>query len=337
MIVIPFLLFLLAPGFQSFQAPRIGIIDFYGVRKVSEKRIREALGVKEGDLLPPSKSDAEVRLEKVPGVVRARLEAVCCEQGKAILYVGIEERGAPHFSYRFPPEKAVTLPEEIAETYHKFLTAVEQSARAGDSTEDLSQGHALAANPEVRALQEWFITYANVHLNALRDVLRNSADSEKRAIAAYVIGYAERKSDVINDLEYALQDPNDSTRYNAIRSLTAIAVLAQKDPEQKIHVSVTWFVEMLNSILWNDRYKAAKALVILTENRDAGDLEQLRNRALLSLIEMARWKSLTHALPSFILLGRVAGIPEQEIHKAWSDGEREATIDKILEIEHINK
>src|SRR5260370_19063264 len=46
----------------------------------------------EGDPLPPSKGDVEDRLEKIPNVVRAQLEAVCCEEGKAILFVGVEEK-----------------------------------------------------------------------------------------------------------------------------------------------------------------------------------------------------------------------------------------------------
>src|SRR5258706_15988056 len=79
--------------------PRIGVIDFYGVQKVSMEKLRKALAVKVGDGLPSSKGDVESRLNEVPGVVGASLQAACCEDGKAILYVGIEERGAAHFEY----------------------------------------------------------------------------------------------------------------------------------------------------------------------------------------------------------------------------------------------
>jgi hypothetical protein len=326
-----FLLCLLAPGLLGGQAPRIGIIDFYGLRKVSEKQIREVLGVKEGDALPPSKADVEERMEQVRGVVRARLEAVCCDDGKAILFVGIEERGAPHFSFRRPPDGEVALPEEIVQTYHRLLTVYEQLVRKGDAAEDWTRGHALAANPDARALQERLLAYADGQVTTLRDVLRNSADSEQRAIAAYVIAYAPKKSLVVNDLQYAMQDPNDSVRNNAMRALGAITVLASRDPELGIQVSPTWFIEMLNSILWTDRNKATSALVNLTESRDPKTLDQLRERAFPSLIEMARWKSLGHALPAFILLGRVAGVEEQEILDAWSTGEREALVARIVE------
>src|SRR5712671_6192182 len=90
-------LFLLVLASISAQDLRVGVIDFYGLRKTSESQLRKALGVREGDLLPASKGDAEAKLDQVSGVVESHLEAVCCDDGHTILYVGIEERGATHF------------------------------------------------------------------------------------------------------------------------------------------------------------------------------------------------------------------------------------------------
>jgi hypothetical protein len=45
---------------------------------------------------------------------------------------------------------------------------------------------------------------------------------------------------------------------------------------------------------------------------------------------MARWDTLAYALPPFLLLGRVAGLPDAEIQRRWSAGEREPVIDKAL-------
>ncbi len=57
--------------------PRIDAIDFYGLHQVSDVLVRQALGVKEGDRLPPSKIDAEERLLDIDRVIGAHLEAVC--------------------------------------------------------------------------------------------------------------------------------------------------------------------------------------------------------------------------------------------------------------------
>lgn len=321
---------LLAQTLSLAQVPLIGIIDFYGVRKVSEERLLKVLGAREGDPLPPSKSVVEERLEQVSGVVRARLESVCCADGKAILFVGIEEKGAPHFNFRTPPNSEVRLPDQVVETYRQFLAALERAVRSGDARDDLTRGHSLMADPECRVLQLKFEEFAKSNLKLLRDVLRESGDDEHRSVAAYVIGYAENKRLVVDDLQYAMQDPADAVRNNAMRALAAIAVPALKDPELGIRVSPTWFIEMLNSIIWTDRNKAAFALVTLTESRDAGVLDQIRTSAMDSVIEMARWKSLGHALPAFILAGRIAGVAEEEIQRAWSDGEREAVLEKAL-------
>jgi hypothetical protein len=322
-------LFLLAASVAA-QTPRIGIIDFFGRRTVSESTLRAALGVKEGDELPPSKGNVEEALEQVPNVVNARLEAACCEDGKAVLYVGIEERGAPHFNYLNPPSKPVLMPDEVHDEYVLFLADVGAAARGGNTSEDLSQGHSLLSDEKVRKRQLKFVEFADAHLPKLREVLRESIDEEHRAIAAYVIGYAPKKADVVGDLQHALRDPDDTVRNNAMRSLGAIAVLAMRQPDLEIKVSPTWFIEMLDSLIWMDRNTAAASLVTLTEKRDKAVLDHLRERAVPSLVEMARWKHLPHALPAFILLGRIAGMQETEIQDAWAKGDRESVIRKVL-------
>jgi hypothetical protein len=306
--------------------PKIGIIDFYGLNKVPESRVRQALGVKEGDPLPPSKGATEERVDAVIGVVESHLEAVCCEAGDAILYVGIEERGATHFELREPPEGDVALPADITDTYRRFTAALESAVRRGVSGDDLTQGHSLMADPSTRALQEQFPALARTYLADLRSVLRNSSDEEQRAAAAYIIGYAPKKSEIVNDLQFALRDADAGVRNNAARGLIALAVLARLNPASEVKVSPTWFIEMLNSLSWSDRNKAVGALSTLTETRDPQVLAQLRERALPALIDMARWKSLGHALPAYVLLGRVAGWTEEQIQESWSRGDRDSVI-----------
>jgi hypothetical protein len=227
---------------------------------------------------------------------------------------------------RDPPDKDVSLPPEIVSTYNRFLEAAQAAARRGSTEEDLTHGHPLMADGSARAVQEMFPALADQHLAEIREVLRNSDDEVQRAMAAYVLVYASRKSDVVNDLQYALKDADAGVRNNAARSLLALSVLAKLNPSSDVRISPTWFIEMLNSLSWSDRNRALKALQTLTDSRDPLVLDQLRTRALDALIDMARWKTLSHALPAFILLGRVAGMPEPEIQAAWTSGDREAVI-----------
>lgn len=320
-----FLLFAL-PLLTFAQAPTIGFVDIYGARKVTADEIRKQLAITEGGHLPASKGDMEERLEEMPGIVTAHIEAACCDEGKVILYIGIEEKGAPHFDYRVPPTEEIRLPEEVTSAYDEFLQAVRATKKSGQTSEDLSRGYSLIADPNVRAAQLRFVPLANTHFEALRKVLRNSSSEEQRAIAAYVIGYADRKTVAVDDLQYALQDSDDTVRNNAIRSLAAFAVLAQKDKDSELRVSPTWLIEMLNSVVWSDRNNAAIALVNLTESRDARVLGQIRERALPALREMAGWQYLAHALPAYIVLGRVEGVPEEQLRDLWSKGDRGTVI-----------
>lgn len=300
------------------QVPKVGNIDLYGLGKVSKERVLHALKLHTGDSLPGSKGDMEDRVNEIPGVVAARVEAVCCEGADISLFIGIEERGGPHVAFRSEPAGNETLPEELTAAYHEFAGAVQRGAAQGQA-DRVSLGY-----------QQRFAAFAEGHLDELRQVLRNAAESEERAVAAAVIGYAPNKLDVVNDLQYAIQDPDEFVRDNALRSLRAIALLAVKQPRLGIRISPTWLIELLNSLALSDRTQAVDVLITLTDTGDRAVLDQLRERALPSLVEMARWEALRYALPPFVLVGRLAGLSDEESQRSWSRGEREPVIDKAL-------
>ncbi|MFN0169868.1 MAG: HEAT repeat domain-containing protein [Bryobacteraceae bacterium] len=311
------------------QFPKVESIDFYGVKKTSRERLQKALGLGESERLSASKTTLEERLDKVSGVVASHVEAVCCENDGILLFVGVEEKGGTHFAPRSAPFGKADLPPEILEAYSDFTEAAARAAQAGNLAEDLTRGHSLMADLTARGAQERFVGLAELHIAALRKVLRESADEDQRTVAAFVIGYYPTKRLVVDDLQIALQDPSASVRANALRAFGAIAVLAVSDPELGIKVQPTWFIELLNSVVWSDRVKAVSTLLNLTDGREPRILESMKERSVESLIEMARWKSLRHAIGPFTLLGRMAGFPEEEIRQAWTEGDREIVIKKL--------
>jgi hypothetical protein len=313
--------------------PRIGDIEIYGARKVSVQKIRSALGAGPGDFFP-SREDAEERIDKISGVVASRIEATCCDRQKSILYVGIEERDSPHVEFHPAPTGIVALPPELVDKYQAFLDAVGDSIRGKNADEDLTNGYSLMADPECREIQQSFIPLVANNLALVDRVLRESSDPEQRAMAAYVLQYGPRgprtSTIVVNGLQWALRDQDDNVRENAVRALKAVAVGAKLHPEQQIRIEPTWFVELMNSVVWSDRRNATLALVNLTEQRDPEMLALIRERALPSVIEMARWHDMEHALPAFILAGRLAGLDEKAIQEAWVTGNREPVLKKAL-------
>jgi hypothetical protein len=308
------------------QAPKIGSINFYGLRRQTEDKLLKTAGIEPGNPLPGSKGDLEEKLESASGVVAARVEAVCCEGANAILFIGIEERGAPHFDTRPAPGGTAVLPEDLVGDYRAYLQAVQRAAQRGAGAEDYSTGEPHLADPAAPAFEERFRSFATDSVALLRDVLRNTGDPEQRAVAASLIVFAPKKIEVLNDLQYALQDADESVRANAVRSLKAIAVLAQKRPDLGLKVSPTWFIEMLNSLALSDRQQAAEALVILTDGGNVPALDLMRERSLNTLVEMARWRTLRYALPAFLLVGRIAGVPDADLQTQWQSGDRDTAI-----------
>jgi hypothetical protein len=313
------------------QAPRVSTIDFYGLHHLKEERLRKALGFTEGDPLPASKSDVEERLEEIDGVVQARLEAVCCDSaGRSAVYIGIEEKGAPHYELREDPMGTPLLPDVVVENYTRFLRALADASATGEAAEDLTRGESHMENARCRALQDLFSGYAGLYQKQLRAVLADSANEFHRAAAACILAYSKDKASIVPHLQRAMTDPDAAVRNNALRALTALAVYARLNPEAGVRVEPTWFIEMLNSLRWNDRRQAARALVTITDARDMALLGQVRERALPALVEMARWRHLDHALPAFLLLGRIADLGEQQIQEEWTSGDREKLIKMVL-------
>ena len=309
----------------------VGIVDFYGLRQITEAQVRQALRIVEGDTITESTlRNAEKRLRALPGVSDGRVDGVCCDNGKLLVYVGVEEQGTPALRFNPPPSGHPRLPDEVVRAGAAFDAAFEKAIERGDAEEDQSQGHSLMHDPGARAVQEGFVALADRYGRQLREALRDSADGEERARAAQVLGYATDKGSVVNDLSSAMRDPNAEVRNNATRALWLIAVFAHKAPDRRIQVPAEPFVDLLNSLTWTDRNKASLAMMSLTESRDPALLSILRQKAVPALTEMARWKNSGHAIASVMILGRVAGIPESDLASAVAIGNHATIVDAAL-------
>jgi hypothetical protein len=318
------------------QALKIGIVDFYGLNKISPGEIRKLLTFKEGDTIvlggeaPAVFRSSEERLTRVPGVVRVRLEPVCCDSGAVIVFVGIQEQGAPTLQFRSTPTGAERLPTDIVQTGQEFSKAMMSAIQRGDAGEDRSQGHSLMHDPAARAIQERFVEFARRDLPSLRAVLRNSSDAAERALAAQVVAYAADKQSVVDDLVWGMSDPADGVRNNAMRALMVFAEARPAPDGSTLRIPAGPFIGFLQSLVWSDRNKASSALMALSTRRDPALLAELRKSALPPLVEIARWKSAGHALPAFLTLARVAGYPDDDANALWDRGNREVVIQAAI-------
>jgi hypothetical protein len=308
--------------------PPIAAVDLYGRFEIADSVVLRALAMKPGDAVPDSAAAAAAveRLKALPGVVAVHLAPVCCDGG-TLLYVGLEHAGAAALRFRDAPLGSARLPDEVIAAGERFDRAFQAAIDAGDFAEDDSLGHSLMHFSAARAAQEAFVPLAARHGAALRTVLRESADPAARALAARVLAYSADKRSVVDDLVYAMSDPDETVRNDGMRALGLIAGLAERRPGLGITVPYEPFVGLLRSPIWTDRNKASFALVQLTASRDPALLDTLAREVLPELTRMARWHSLGHALPALVILGRIAGMPEDAILAAAGTGARGAILD----------
>jgi hypothetical protein len=315
------------PVAASAQVPRVGIIDFYGLRKTTPAQVKEVLGIRVGDSLTSmALFEVPARLASLPGVASAGIHPVCCEEGKTMLYVGILEDSTPPIQFRPAPNGKSRLPDEVVQAAIAFSNAHMRAIMSGNSKEDVTQGHSLMADSAARMTQLSFIPLAAKYADTLRNVLRTADDPAHRAFAGEVLAYSANKASVVNDLVYAMKDPSAEVRNNATRALALIALYGGQHPEAKISVPYEPFIDLLNSLAWTDRNKASLALMQLTESRDPKLLAALKAKAFDSLVDIARWTNPGHAAAGIFILGRMAGIPDSDAYAMLEKGEAEKVI-----------
>lgn len=304
-------------GPAAAQLPRVGSIDFYGLRRLSPADLVGAIGIQIGDSITFSRNavrdSIRPRLLAVSGVDDAEISFVCCDAGRTLIYVGIRETGSPALEFSPAPTGDDRLPDEMIAAERELLRAWMEAVQRGQAEEDDAAGHAMMRYGPARAIQDGFPAFAARSTPLLRRVLHNSSDAHHRAVAAQIIAYAPDKSSVVPDLVRALRDADGTVRNNAMRALAVMASYAQEHPETNLRVPLDPFIGLLNSVIWTDRNKASLALAALTTGRDPELLAMLRARAFDSLVEMARWRIYGHAAPAAIILGRIAGLPDSKI------------------------
>jgi hypothetical protein len=322
------LLFVLAFS-ASVQIPAdtLYAVDLYGLRLVSEASVRAAVGLRAGDPRPTSIEPIRARVSAIEGIAEARVSAVCCsENGRTILYVGVRESGTAPLSFRAAPTGDSELPADVMAAGRRFESALIGAVQRGTTAEDHSQGHALAEDAALRATQDAFVEIAAEDRDTLVHVLHHAQNAAHRALAAQILAYAPDRRLAARELIYAAGDPDEAVRNNAVRALAVLAEWLSQHAQSSVVIPATPFIDFVNSVSWTDRNKGVMVLLPLTASRNPELLRELRTRGLDSLVEMARWSSAGHALGSFLILARLAGVDDGEAFRAWQSSQREAII-----------
>jgi len=308
----PLLLIFLA--FPQPQPSKIKHIDFYGLRTVSLEDASKALGIQPGDSLKIDRPAAKKRLL----VLESIADAVIIEMfmpGNEMLLVGVQEKGSPVPVFHNAPSGDAQLPPGMMEAYSAALKLGYEGMMKGKSGEERINGHSFPKYGPAAKQQHRLAELALANPTQVRTVLRHSKYPEQRAVAANAISYFEDKKGIIEDLVFAVSDPDSGVRNNAIRALSVLAEWANGQDEVRVEFDFSPLIVLLESLKWTDRNKAAALLDSLTFGRDEKLLNQLRENSIPALSEMSKWHSVGHAVYSIHILGRLARISEEEIFK----------------------
>jgi hypothetical protein len=245
--------------------------------------------------------------------------AICCdEKGNRVLFIGLPGTSNRKFTYNGVPDGNEHLPLDLRQIYSRLDRAIEAAVRTGGKAaqEDDSKGYSLLNDSSARSLQLQVHQWALTHERELIQVLRSSSSVKDRRIASDALGYARQSREQVKALIYATRDPDDEVRNNATR---ALCILVRANPSLAVAIPSNAFVDMLNSGIWTDRNKGPSLLMEMTVNRRPDLLDKIGSGAIDSLIEMADWRDTSHAYFARVILGRVAGIPEDRLRQlAWN-------------------
>jgi hypothetical protein len=314
----------------SLTAEQLGAIEFFGYQGMDLAAVRHALTVHSGDSYTVETKDLVSRVVlKATGKPPTDIAAICCDaEGRRLLFIGLAGATSKPLTFNPVPSGSSRLPPEFVMLYQRVDRAIEAAVRKGGTAaeEDDSQGYALIKDPAARSLQlaarQWILK----NEKKIYDVLAHSSDAAHRRIASDALGYGQQNPLQLEALLRASRDSDDEVRNNATR---ALGVLVKADERKAATVPPDFFIQMLNAGTWTDRNKGAALLLQLTVSRDPKLLAQIHAGAFDSLVEMASWRGLSHAYFARMVLGRVAGVAENQLGELASQGSAKQLLDAV--------
>ena len=308
-------------GTAALRGDKIGDIEFYGYKGLDPAKVRAALPIHEGgEYSDKVKEQVREAVTRAIGKPPSDVAIVCCdEKSRRLVFIGLPGESLKKLTYNPQPEGKEKLPKEIFDLRGRVDEGLFNLIRNNTPgrNEDDSNGYFLVNDPAVRALQMQFHDWAVQHEAEVLSVLEHSASRDDRRVASEAAGYIGQSGEQIQALTRATRDVDEDVRNNATR---ALGVLLRSKAKVAAQIAPDNFIAMLSSGTWSDRNKGGMVLFQMTETRDSELLAKIRASAMDALIEMSKWRRFNHAFMSRLILGRVAGLPEDRIKMLAMNG-----------------
>ncbi len=248
----------------AFPIAKLGAIDVYGSRRVDSEAARSLLGYEVGKLAVHSKAHfglVERALREKYNLAYAKVSYIYFhsgeEEGRAYIGVDLVDAEDSHRLRFLPtPSGHPEDPEGLVARWRAYEDKAYQLMVAGaiDPSEPRCRikhcpygfGH-----PEFDPLELSFVEKVPAAQDALAKVLREEADPDSRAAAAFLLAYAATPEQAVERLLPSIRDPDGGVRNNVLR-----AILGTQEGVQRPLVDVAVVVDALSLPGTTDRNKA---------------------------------------------------------------------------------
>jgi len=307
-------------------------IDVYGSRRVEAEAVRRLLGFELGKPIVASKAlfrQKEEALRKQYNLAFARVAFVYFfggdDAGSAFITVDlVDSEDAQRLRFLPNPTRQLQDPEGLVAEWLAYDFQSERLMQTGQL--DPSKGFTCRvahctfgfAHPKLERFEPLFLEKVPQQQDALTKVLREEADAEKRAAAAYLLAYAATPEQSVARLVPFIRDPSGAVRNSVLRVLTATQEAADRPL-----VDVAVVVDALSMPETSDRNKALYLLGMLLDDLKPEALKAQQGPLLRQLgpqlVTLAAMQQPINREPAVEVLQKLSGekYESAEQWKAW--------------------
>ncbi|NOK08172.1 HEAT repeat domain-containing protein [Corallococcus exercitus] len=302
-----------------FPVPTLKGVDAFGSRRVDQETVRQVLGLEVGKPIVHSGAifrQKERLLRNQYNLVFARMGMTLffASELKGSAFVVMDmvdaEDAAVRAYFLAPPKGHATDPEGLIARWNAYEDRMTQLQMQGKLAEDSSCriAHCIGGfgHPDLAAFEPEFLAKVPKHVDALTTVLREDADAEKRAAAAFLLAYAPTAQETVECLRPFIRDPEDGVRNSVLRVLTATQEAAK---QPLLHVSVVADAVLLPTSM--DRNKATYLLTYLLDDLPPEALKAQRAELIQklgqTLVEMSALTLPINRDPAVMVLKQLSG------------------------------
>jgi len=154
--------------------------------------------------------------------------------------------------------------------------------------------------PEFAPYLPIFNSGARLHEKDLYEIVKSDKNSDHRAMALFLLAHTNNAKKLLPVLGFAIHDPSDNVRNNAMRVMMTIA---QSDPNREYPVKEV--ITALEFPSADDRNKSAYVLATLVKSRRYRDT--INQQAVPALLKLLRLRQANNHDPAYEILKDLSG------------------------------